>query len=32
MKQIVPKMQQMAKETAEEIKAQGAPAPKNNAG
>ena len=32
MRQMVPELEQMAKETAEEIKAQGAPAPKNNAG
>jgi hypothetical protein len=32
MRQMAPKIEQLAKETAEEIKAQGAPAPKNNAG
>ena len=32
MRQMVPKLQEMAKETADEIKAQGTPAPKNNAG
>jgi hypothetical protein len=32
MRQMVPKVQQLAKETAEQIKAQGAPAPKDNTG
>jgi hypothetical protein len=32
MKELVPKMEQLAKETAEQIKAQGAPAPKNHPG
>jgi len=32
MKELVPKMEQLAKETAEQIKAQGTPAPKNHPG
>lgn len=32
MKELVPKIQQLAKDTAEQIKAQGAPAPKNHPG
>jgi hypothetical protein len=32
MKELVPKIQQLAKDTAEQIKAQGSPAPKNHPG
>ena len=32
MKELVPKIQQLAKDTAEQIKAQGAPAPKKTPG